>query len=148
MSVLAPTLQSAALGAEAIRIARFGCVGLSGVALNYAALWLLTDVAHVYYLLSAAVATEIAIVSNFALNHAWTFRALRDSESFGAKLAKFNAVALGGLTISLIALWALTQLGGLHYLPANLAAIASATAWNYAANRRWTWASAPVTVGV
>jgi hypothetical protein len=52
------------------RIARFGCVGLIGVGVNSALLWLLTDGAHFYYLVSSVVATEVAILSNFALNQA------------------------------------------------------------------------------
>lgn len=48
------------------RLARYALVGASGVVLNTLTLFLLTDVAHVYYLISSAVATEVAIVSNGA----------------------------------------------------------------------------------
>ena len=82
------------------RLARFACVGLIGVGVNNTLLWLLTEHAHVYYLLSSALATEVAILSNFTLNYVWTFAALRDAEPVLAKLAKFNQVALGGLLLT------------------------------------------------
>lgn len=133
---------------ELIHVVRFLCVGFSGVAVNFAALWLLTEIGHIHYLLSAAIATEIAIVNNFTLNHNWTFRAHHGTEHVFRKLGKFNAVALGGLAISLTSLWWLTHVAGLHYLTANLAAIGAATTWNYTASRHWAWTRARSPLGV
>ena len=140
----------AALAVEGIapevqRVLRFGCVGLLGVAVNTALLWLLTERIQLYYVVSSVLATEISILANFSLNHVWTFAALNDGESVIAKLAKYNIVALGGLLLSVTTLFVLTALLPVHYLFANLVAIGTGTLWNYSASRRWAWRT-PVAV--
>ena len=122
------------------RLLWFGCVGFTGVLVNSALIWLLTERVGLHYLESSALATEGAILSNFALNHVWTFATLRNAEPVLLKLAKFNLVALGGMILTVISLFTLTHSLGWHYLPSNAVAVCSGAVWNYFANRRWTWA--------
>jgi putative flippase GtrA len=110
-----------------------------GVAVNSLLLWILTEQTHVYYLVSSVLATEVAILCNFVLNHCWTFATLRDNEQFVQKLLKFNAVSAGGLALTVVTLFLLEHFGGLHYLLANVFAVGSGAGWNYVANRLWTW---------
>jgi dolichol-phosphate mannosyltransferase len=121
---------------------RFGCVGLIGVAVNSALLWLLTEHGHLYYLVSSVIATEVAILVNFALNHRWTFAAFCDETPFVKKLIKFNIVSLGGLALTVSTLFVLKQFAGLQYMLANTVAISFTATWNYAVNRLWTWSGA------
>jgi putative flippase GtrA len=131
-----------------LRLARFGAVGLSGVAVNTAALWLLVRRAGLPLTAASAIATEIAILSNFALNDAWTFRHAPRASGLLRRLLRFNAVSLGGLSLTVTALFLLNR-SGLPLLPANAIAVGCAVAWNYLANSRWTWrvTSAPSTPG-
>jgi putative flippase GtrA len=124
------------------RPVRFGLVGLSGVVVNTSVLWALARGAHLPVPLASALATETAILSNFALNDRWTFRAARQHPLL-MRLLRFNGVSLGGLTITILLLTLLTSYGGLHLLLANLLAIGAAMAWNYAVNSRWTWSDRP-----
>ena len=117
---------------------RFGLVGLSGVVVNTSVLWALLRAVHLPVLLASAVATEIAILSNFALNDCWTFHAVRQ-HPFLIRLLRFNGVSLGGLSITALLLTLLTSYSGLHLLLANLLAIGGAMTWNYVVNSRWTW---------
>ncbi|MGH2364337.1 MAG: GtrA family protein [Chloroflexota bacterium] len=130
------------------RAGRFGCVGLLGAALNSGVLWLLTEQVGLYYLISSAVAIETAIVSNFLLNHYWTFaRAQRPPAPLGEllrRLARFNLVSLGGMALTLSALFVLTQAGGLPYLIANVFAIGCGALWNFGFSRLWVWRAALV----
>ena len=121
------------------RALRFGSVGLVGVAVNYAVLYLLAGVSGMNHVLAAVFATETAILSNFALNHRWTFGDRRSKTPVWKLAARYNFFALGGLGISVAVLAGLTYIFGLGYLFANLFAIGAATLWNYAANYRWTW---------
>lgn len=128
-----------------VRLAlRFAVVGLVGVGVNSVVLWLLTERGAVYYLISSVVATEIAIVSNFFLNHTWTFAGAKDDRPIHGRLLTFNVFSLGGLILTVTALFLLKQFVGIPYLMANLVAITAGAAWNYVASRRWTWRSAPV----
>lgn len=121
------------------RVLRFGSVGLVGVGVNYLVLYLLAGVSGINHVLAAVFATETAILSNFALNHRWTFKDRRSKASLWKLAARYNFFTLGGLGISVAVLAGLTYLLGLGYLFANLFAIGAATLWNYAANNRWTW---------
>jgi|GEM_PF-1774800 len=117
---------------------RFGLVGLSGVIVNTGVLWMLARGAHLPVALAGALATETAIIHNFLLNDRWTFRTARHYPLV-QRLLRFNGVALGGMAITVGLLTALTALGHLHLLLANLLAVGAATAWNYLVNSRWTW---------
>src|SRR5262245_55882577 len=117
---------------------RFGLVGLSGVVVNTSVLWVLARGVHLSVPLASVLATETAILSNFALNDRWTFRAARQ-HPFLMRLLRFNGVSLGGLAITTLLLTLLTSYGGLHLLLANLLAIGGAMTWNCAVNSRWTW---------
>lgn len=121
------------------RVIKFGLVGATGVLVNMAALYLGHEVAELPLLTASVVAVEIAIISNFVLNNAWTFAARTWSLS---RLARFNLVSLGGMAISVITLIALVNLFSLHYLFANLVAISLASTWNYLVNALWTWGGA------
>ena len=125
--------------AEASRLRRFASVGVLGVGVNTGLLWFLTDRLHLYYVVASVVATECAILHNFAWNHAWTFGDRPRSAPVLPRLARFNVVALGGLALTVGVLFALTALFGVHYLLANLAAVVAGAGWNYAASRRWVW---------
>src|SRR5262245_46238737 len=123
---------------ELRRPIRFGLVGLSGVVVNTSVLWALARGAHLPVPLASTLATETAILSNFALNDRWTFRAARQ-HPFLMRLLRFNGVSLGGRAMTRLLLTLLTSYAGLHLLLANLLAIGGAMTWNYAANSRWTW---------
>jgi dolichol-phosphate mannosyltransferase len=129
----------------AIRFVKFGLVGLSGILVNEGLLWLLTENIGLYYLLSAAIAVETAIITNFILNDIWTFRDRRTpgNKSLLGRGLKFNLVSLGGLGINIAILWIITDVVGISYLISNLIGIAGATLWNFTINTLWTWRAKP-----
>ena len=126
---------------ELTRFLKFCAVGLSGVLVNMGLLWLLTEVAGLFYLLSAAISIETSIISNFILNDCFTFRDRRSPQvkSFLSRLLKFNLVSLAGLGLNMGMLCLLTEVFGIYYLLSNLCGIAVATLWNYLVNTWWTW---------
>lgn len=123
------------------KIVRFGLVGLSGIFVNMGLLYALTEVAGLYYLVSAAIAIELSIVNNFVWNDVWTF-GTADNLRLGRKIHRFGsfqAVSMGGLVINMGVLYLLADVAGVYYLVANLVGILIAFAWNYGANRHYTW---------
>ena len=126
---------------EWVKIVRFGLVGLSGIFVNMGLLYALTEIAGLYYLVSAAIAIELSIVNNFIWNDVWTFKSSRDLR-FGRRIQRFlsfQAVSVGGLAINMVVLYLLADIAGVYYLVANLAGILIAFAWNYGVNRHYTW---------
>ncbi|HVL88176.1 MAG TPA: GtrA family protein [Candidatus Thermoplasmatota archaeon] len=123
---------------EAHRLLRFMLVGASGVGVNLAVLYTLTEFAGLYYLASGAVATQTAIVTNFLLNDAFTFHDRRSGLRAG-RFARYEVVNLGGLCINVAALFAFTELAGFPYMVSALFAVLCAFSFNYALNFHWTY---------
>ena len=126
---------------ELLRFAKFCLVGLIGILVNIGLLWLLTEFAGLFYLLSAAISIESSIISNFVLNDYLTFpdRRLPGTKSFLSRLLKFNLVCIVGLGVNMGVLWLLTEVFGIYYLVSELGGIVVATLWNYLFNTWWTW---------
>lgn len=119
---------------------RFNLVGFSGIFVNEGILYLLTEHAGWFYLISSVLATQSAILNNFMLNHVWTFRERR-SEPVGLlkRLGRFELISIAGAAVSITMLFILTGLFGIHYLISNLIAIAIAFMVNFSGNSLWTW---------
>lgn len=121
----------------------FGVVGGIGALVNTVILWVLTSFAGLHYLIAATAATEVAIVSNFVGNNFLTFRHSNDPASIWRKFAKFQAVSMVALVVTLFLLWALvSSLGEELLLVWNLVAIVGAFLVNFVLNRKFTWRDA------
>lgn len=120
---------------------KFGIVGSSGVLVNMGLLYFLTEEVGLYYILSAVIAVETSIISNFALNEFWTFveKGKEGVKHIFKRLFKFNGISIAGMGIQVTVLAAFTELAGMYYLFSNLLAIIAVFGWNYLANIRWTW---------
>jgi dolichol-phosphate mannosyltransferase len=127
------------------RFLRFGAVGLSGVFVDMAVLYLLHDPSTLGWGLtrSKVIAAEAAIINNFIWNDAWTFSDMSSQQQGWRKrlkrLLKFNIVCLVGLVLNVLLLNFLYNTLGVHYQIANLIAIAIVTFWNFWINLKLSW---------
>ncbi|MFQ6129253.1 MAG: glycosyltransferase [Candidatus Hadarchaeaceae archaeon] len=127
-------------GGESSRLLKFCLVGASGVVVNLGLLWILTEIAGLFYLVSAAFSIETSILSNFVLNELWTFRdRTRSTSGIPKRASKFNLIGIVGFVINLVIIGALTELLGMHYMISALFGIAGAMLWNYVMSAMWTW---------
>lgn len=122
-----------------LRLFGFSMVGGVGVLVNNVLLFTFVEWAHINVIVASIMATEFAILNNFLLNDAFTFRGVRRDKPFLGRLASYNGLVLGGLVMSVLTLALLHYAAGVHYLLANVISIVPGTLWNYASNRRWTW---------
>ena len=127
------------------RFVRFAVVGASGVLVDMAALFVLSDPRMLGLGLtrSKLMAAELAILSNFLLNDAWTFRDVaaehRGLRNKLRRLASFNVICGIGLAINVVLLNLQFNLLHMNRYLANLISIAVVTAWNYWFNLRLSW---------
>jgi dolichol-phosphate mannosyltransferase len=126
---------------ELRRLLKFIGVGLSGIIVNQALLWLLTEFANLPYYISSIFGIEASIISNFILNDRFTFSDRRSGKtrSFIYRLLKFNITCAAGAGIQWGLLVLFTSVFGFHYLISNLIGILVAFIWNYVLSLIWTW---------
>ncbi len=126
---------------EILRFLKFGLVGISGVFVNEGLLWLFWGVMGIYLALASILGIELSIMWNFMWNEIWTFRdrGKAGAREFFKRMGKFNLVSTGGLALNVSVLMFLNIVFGVHPLTANIAGIAVAFIWNFAANNLWTW---------
>jgi dolichol-phosphate mannosyltransferase len=127
------------------RFLRFGLVGFSGVFVDMAVLYLLSDPSTLAWLLtpSKIIAGEIAILNNFFWNDAWTFAdvSTRQQEWHQRlkRFLKFNAICFAGLLLNVLLLHLVLNFIIPNRYIANLIAIAIATIWNFWINLKLSW---------
>lgn len=131
---------------SAQKIVRFGVVGLSGTVVNLAALTLSIQKGHLSALTADIIALEISIVSNFLLNHWYTFRQKGQGTvaSTIKKLGRFNASAATGATIQFMIFSSLLKWLGASYILSALTAIAISLFWNYWMSTYLVWSSSTI----
>jgi dolichol-phosphate mannosyltransferase len=130
-----------ALKSDFLRLIKFSVVGVIGAGINTWFLWLFTDVAGLYYLYSAVIAVEIAIILQFLMNDRWTFKEQKTMhiEQFTRRIIKSNIWRSGGLAVNIGVLYFLTEYAGVYYLLSNIAGIVCAFLLNYLFESRLTW---------
>jgi dolichol-phosphate mannosyltransferase len=125
-------LLSARLGDGTGRLARFGLVGITGLAVNTLALALLTSGAGVYYALSAILATQVSTAWNYVLTDGWVFRGRDKGRGGGQRAALYFATNNAAMLIRIPLLLAFTSGLGIHYLLSNLLSLVSLTLLRFA----------------
>lgn len=127
------------------RFIRFCLVGLSGVFVDMAIFYLLSNPNTLGWGLtrSKIIAAEFAIANNFCWNDRWTFGDIANRQlgwRMGLRrLLKFNLICLAGLVLNVLLLNLLFNLLDINRYMANLMAIASVTVWNFWLNYKLSW---------
>lgn len=132
------------------RLIRYGLVGLSGLFVDMAILYLLSTQLGWGLTRSKIIAAEIAIVSNFFWHDAWTFADLSQRQKGWSarfkRLLKFNTICIIGLGLGVLLLnffYNLVFQQNLRYV-ANLIAIGLVAIWNFQINLKLNWRTAAV----
>lgn len=137
------TLFLALTSAATPRLLKFGLVGVSGLLVNSTILVLLVQGGRLPPALGGVLATEVAILSNFALHDRWTFQDVRHSRGWFERAFRFNLSALGGLLINVTVLSVLSSRFHLFYLIANIFAVGAGCLCNYLLSSRFAWDLTP-----
>jgi putative flippase GtrA len=117
------------------RLLLFALVGLSGIAVNSAALWVLhAHALHLHYLVAAALATQISTLWNFVLTDRLVFRAAHTGGVWG-RIWRFFALNNVALLLRLPLLALLVHLG-VSVLPANVLTLLAVFAVRYVVSDR------------
>jgi glycosyltransferase involved in cell wall biosynthesis len=125
-----------------LRFARFTVVGASGLVVNTLVLALLTDVAGLFYVFSAVVATQASTLWNFCFTELWVFSDREHRRGRGSRLALFLLMNNAALLLRGPLLILLTSGLGIHYVASNVISLVTLTLVRFALADTWIWAKA------
>ena len=121
-----------------ITILKFCIVGFSGIVINNSLLYILTEFGKLFYLLSASVAIETSVISNFIFHDKWTFKEDKNIPVF-KRFISYQLISLIGIGGHLTLLYVLVDLCHIFYIYANIMVIFPMVTWNFLMNRYITW---------
>jgi len=116
------------------QLARFGVIGVCTVALDFGLLYVLVNVVHLNYFLSALVAFTTASTLNYLLSVQYVFLAGRFDR--GSEFTIFMVTTGVGLGLNQLTMWALVGIVGINYLLAKVASLTIVTCWNFLSKKR------------
>jgi len=118
------------------RFLKFALVGASGVVVNLACLALLRAL-RVQINVASALAIEVSLLSNFLINHLWTFGDATGRRGLWAQALRFHVVCLGGAALQFTAFVVLNMVWMflLHDADTRFAYLSAAPTWT----ERWLW---------
>jgi putative flippase GtrA len=123
-----------------LQLVKFCTVGATGYVVNLSVYAALLHFGF-HYLSAATCSFLVAVTNNYTWNRLWTFRHQRGHIGVqGLRFLLVSTVALGANLLFLSALVAV----GVPKLPAQAAAIALVTPWNFVANKLWSFRRRPV----
>ncbi len=121
------------------RFVLFSLVGLSGVLVHFASLWILYNGLHSGFVAAQTIATFVAMTSNYALNNLLTYRdCRRRGLSFFIGLISFYLVCSVGIIANVGVANFAFQRNYTWWLAGGAGALVG-TVWNYAASAIFTW---------
>jgi dolichol-phosphate mannosyltransferase len=102
------------------RLGGFAAVGAVGVAVNTGVLALLTQTVHLWYVVASVLATQIAILSNFALTEWLVFRGAQSDKSLRFRFASYLLINDTSLLVCGPLLLLLVSVIGMDLVIANV----------------------------
>jgi len=120
-------------------IFNFGLVGLSGVAVNYGIYLILRLFFNFDILLAMIIAIETSIITNFILNHKYTFKTHNNDVSFLSKFINFQFISMFSMFIQMISLFIFVNVLKYSDIYVYPFGIIIAFIFNYLLNRHITW---------
>lgn len=129
---------------------KFGVVGLAGTVIDFAFYKFFIWEFGVPPATSKGFSTEVAIISNFILNNAWTFRNRKTSKNIYQRFISFQLVSLVGLGIAVGIVKLLDTVFGTGFIDIGFRTIAYnnfyffatipfVMSWNFIVNHFITW---------
>ncbi len=118
-----------------LQFVRYVFVGGIATVVDWGALFLLTDLAHIYHLVSAIIAFVAGLITNFLLSKLLVFNANEVKVNPTVEFISYGIIGLVGLGITELIMFLLTNCLSVHYMVSKMAATVIVLAWNYLARK-------------
>jgi len=119
---------------------KYSLVGMIGVLIHFSLLYLLTEKAGLWYILSATIAIGCAATNNYILNYFWTFKE-RKKVITSWWIGWFKFLLSIGMTeiLYLGLLYWFTEKFQIYYLVSAFIALSLTTVIRYFTAEKWIW---------
>ena len=117
-----------------IQLFRYTFVGGVAFVVDFSSLFIFTEFLNLYYLISAAIAFLLGLITNYILSIVWVFY----KRVFRSKLLEFGIFALIGiigLCLNILLIWFFTEQIHFHYLLSKIASTVFVYLWNFFARK-------------
>ena len=115
---------------------KFGTVGVISTAIDFLVLALLTELAKLDPVLSAAVSFTVSVVFNYLASMRFVFRRREDLGRM-TEATIFIVLSIAGLGINELLMWVGSVELGLNYMLVKIFATAIVMVWNFCSRKRW-----------
>lgn len=117
-----------------IQLLRYGFVGGTAFIVDYASLYVCTELLGIHHMLSAAIAFIAGLTVNYLLSILWVF-AKHSSQSRTAEFITFAIIGVIGLMMNELIIYIGTDMLGIHYMITKLISTSIVFFWNFFARR-------------
>lgn len=120
-------------------VARYVTVGLCAVVLDIGLLYVLTEHAGLWYLISAILAFAVTFVFAFTLQKQWTFKDA--SGAYVRQGTAYLAIGLANMGLNIVLLYVCVDMLGFWYLGSQVCIMGALAFASFLANRHITFAA-------
>jgi putative flippase GtrA len=118
-----------------VQFFKYAFVGGIAYCVDFGSLFFLTEVVKIHYLVSAAVAFILGLLTNYALSILWVFprRTLANKR---VEFLIFSIIGLIGLGLNEVIIWFFTEFVHFHYLISKIFSTFVVFIWNFFARKK------------
>jgi putative flippase GtrA len=116
---------------------KFGVVGASSTAIDWALYLVMTRFLGVFYLIAKIISFAVSVINSYIWNRRWTFRSKEPKKLH--EFSKFMMVALIGLGLNTLIMFLAVEKFKLHDIIGLALATAIVMSWNFIANKYFTF---------
>lgn len=113
-----------------IQLFRYLWVGGIAFIVDYGSLFLLTEYAHLSYLISAAIAFLLGLTVNYLLSISWVFSDSRLNNKM-AEFMVFASIGFVGLLLNEVIMYFCCEILNIHYMISKLCSTGIVFFWNF-----------------
>jgi len=119
-----------------IQFFRSTFVGAIATVADMGLLYILTDFAHIHYLISTGIAFILGTIVNYVLSIFWVFKE-KKLKSKAAEFIIFSIIGVIGLLLNELFMWLFTDIAGLHYLLSKIIATIIVFLFNFLTRKKF-----------
>ena len=112
------------------QIIRFGLVGGSAFIIDFAVLWLLTDIVGLNYLVSNGISFTASVIYNYILSTVWVFEVKQEKNKV-IELIVFIILSAIGLGLNQLLMWLAVDKMAINYMISKVVATGIVMVYNF-----------------